>query len=418
MARSAKAPSGVTITSYQVGFGDCFLLSFHYGADKRHVLMDFGTKLRSQTKFAVDMVANAQQIAKDCGGKLTMVIATHRHYDHISGFETKKGGKGPGDIIRALKPDLVIQPWTEDPKLAKNATAPAADKSRVKSLAHMQAFAGAVAFAPRGLLPARAKDSKDAADSKALSYLGGDNITNRAAVENLMTMGRLKPKYLQLGSPLDVSALLPGVTIHVLGPPTIKQADAAGQNLGHYASSSEEYWKLQARAATQDPPSTSKPVLPGRRRRNPPPQVRWFIQQLRKMRQDSVLQIVRTLDDTINNTSLILLMEVGGKKLLFPGDAQLENWECALADKKNVALLSDVNVYKVGHHGSKNANPVSLWKGFARRKGKALRTLMSTHPGEYPGVPKTSLQDALEKESQLLSTAAFKAGQRSDHIEL
>ena len=40
----AKAPKSVEVRSFQVGFGDCFLLSFIYSEkDKRHVLIDFGT---------------------------------------------------------------------------------------------------------------------------------------------------------------------------------------------------------------------------------------------------------------------------------------------------------------------------------------------------------------------------------------
>ena len=40
----AIKPVAVELRGYQVGFGDCFLLSFIYGEnDKRHVLIDFGT---------------------------------------------------------------------------------------------------------------------------------------------------------------------------------------------------------------------------------------------------------------------------------------------------------------------------------------------------------------------------------------
>ena len=42
-----RQPTSVTIRSYQVGFGDCFLVSFNYGedgkAERRHVLIDFGS---------------------------------------------------------------------------------------------------------------------------------------------------------------------------------------------------------------------------------------------------------------------------------------------------------------------------------------------------------------------------------------
>ena len=40
---SAGRPSKLTIRSYQVGFGDCFLLTFHYPDRPRSVLIDFGS---------------------------------------------------------------------------------------------------------------------------------------------------------------------------------------------------------------------------------------------------------------------------------------------------------------------------------------------------------------------------------------
>ena len=36
-------PAKVTIRMFNVGFGDCFLLTFHYPARDRHVLIDFGS---------------------------------------------------------------------------------------------------------------------------------------------------------------------------------------------------------------------------------------------------------------------------------------------------------------------------------------------------------------------------------------
>jgi glyoxylase-like metal-dependent hydrolase (beta-lactamase superfamily II) len=61
------------------------------------------------------MVAN--DIAERCGGKLDIVVATHRHKDHISGFTTNDDETASGNIIARLKPHMVIQPWTEDPAL-------------------------------------------------------------------------------------------------------------------------------------------------------------------------------------------------------------------------------------------------------------------------------------------------------------
>ena len=92
----------------------------------------------------------------------------------------------------------------------------------------------------------------------------------------------------------------------------------------------------------------------------------------------------------MNNTSLILLFEVFGKKLLFPGDAQIENWSWALQDAPNAEatskLLSQVEIYKVGHHGSLNATPKKLlWENFKKRSsnGHRLKAFVSTLPGKH-----------------------------------
>src|SRR5262245_29569693 len=120
----ATSPSSIRIRAYDVGFGDCFLLTFNYATTKKHVLIDFGSFPAPKRKTAGNKEKIAQHIKKTCNGKLTAVVATHRHADHINGFATSPGGGGSGDIIRACKPEVVIQPWTEDPDLAVDAKGP------------------------------------------------------------------------------------------------------------------------------------------------------------------------------------------------------------------------------------------------------------------------------------------------------
>jgi hypothetical protein len=430
----AKTPKSVEIRTYQVGFGDCFLLSFVYGdTDKRHVLIDFGTtavkKPRTPSTHMPAVAANIQKICGDAG--LTAVVATHRHADHISGFGTEGTAGKSGEIIRSLKPKVVLQPWTEDPRAARDARSAAAGSSRsAKSFTAGLAAMNEIAATVYELALARPA-WMSASLQKELTFLGQDNIKNESAVKNLIAMGAApgaKAVWARHGSPSGLERLLPGVKVRVLGPPDLTQTSKIKKQR---SKDPDQFWHLLAgpRTLHAQPPLASG--LPGGSRGVPPrlpEEARWFRQRLDRMRGEQLLQIVRTLDDQMNNTSLILLFEVRGKKLLFPGDAQLENWSYALEDapdaKATRRLLAGVDVYKVGHHGSLNATPKTLlWENFRKRRKPAarrMRTLLSTLPGKHgktqskTEVPRRTLLKALAEETRLCTTTDLGFGKTAE----
>jgi hypothetical protein len=410
------APAKLRIRSYNVGFGDCFLLTFSYANDRdRNVLIDFGSTKRSGFAPARGMLAIADQIKQDCGNKLDMVVATHRHKDHISGFAGRTGA-----VIKSLEPELVVQPWTEDPTLDPDAEAPGRSggsglraRGLVARLSDMQALAAEVlAEVPR------LKASPEVPDVLAaeIEFLGETNLENAAAVRNLRSMGKRKPVFASFGTKLPIDDLLPGVKIDVIGPPTLVQSKAVARQR---ETDENEFWQLRARAGSGNASARRARLFRDAVATGPMPQeARWVIPRIDAMHANEMLAIVRRLDDALNNTSLILLFEVLGEVLVFPGDAQIENWSYSLFEARNKRAIRNrlkrAAFYKVGHHGSLNATPKTLWNDFARKNAAAtpdrLWTMVSTqaklhgNPDEDTEVPRDTLVAALGQLSDFFDT--------------
>jgi Metallo-beta-lactamase superfamily len=419
----AGSPRSLRLRTYQVGFGDCFLLSVFYDdGDDRHVLIDFGTTSLPPDCADDHMVRVAEDIRAATGEKLTAVVVTHRHKDHMGGFAVQADGQGSGDIIRSLRPDLVVQPWTEDPDAPTGSRGPdgarTPDNAFAAALDHMHDLAAiAVREAEQG-------GGLGFRGSRELAFLGKDNIKNRSAVENLIAMGQAgRAEYLHYGKPSALEELLPGVKVRVLGPPTLDQAPEIRRQR---SKDDEEFWQLQAAAwgaGTAD--VGGQPLFPGAPLiEGDPLHTRWFVSRLEQARGQQLLSIVRELDRAMNNTSLILLFTIGKLRLLFPGDAQIESWLYALEQAPdaadNLAELGRVDVYKVGHHGSRNATPKSLWarlfdgeEARGPASGRPLFTVCSTLAGEHghtesgTEVPRSTLVTEMKARSEYFTTESL-----------
>jgi hypothetical protein len=448
---------------YQVGFGDCFLLSFEYanplpdGRSDRHLLIDFGST--SLPRGRRTLVPVAELIREHTSGQLDVVVVTHRHRDHLSAF-------GSPPIVDLLAdpgfPTLVVRSWTEDPTIAAGATGPAsaaaggqgaaASPGLVAALQSGQGFAaqlaGLVAAAPRGSLGAEVRK------------LAEDQLANQEAVDQLERWSQgNRGEYLHYGMRTRIDQIVPGISVRVLGPPTVEQHPAVATQRERDPT---EFWMLyqgllqglrpeqllgrsptaataadgeaddadQPPSAEADPAETQAPIPA--RPIGPVGPVRWLTDRMGRQQLNSLLRIVRILDTALNNTSVILLFEVpaaGGRlqRLLFGGDAQIENWEYALKfapDKtSNLDRLRLVDLYKVGHHGSRNATPRTLFNLWTEPDtiNHEMVALMSTKAGVHgkspaTAVPRKTLVAAMDTRMKLHSTRDLPS--KTSYVEL
>lgn len=413
--------SAVSVRMHQVGFGDCFTLSFEYAGEtpaERHVLIDFG---RNRKPFrGGDMKAVAESIRQRCG-RLDAIVVTHRHRDHLSAF----GDKHLAPIIEACDPRLIVRSWTEVPGADASSPGPALAAPEARYLRGLAAASDVVREIAETHFAL-----ENTSFGRALRTLAFGQLENRAAVEQLDRWAASpRGAYVHFGD-TSIRDVLPGVEIEVIGPPTVSQyPDVAGE-----ATKDPDYWIAlrrhlrdalaatadtdagddDARAAGSDDDALSPPAGPEAHASDLPAPgdigpVRWLTEKVRKQQVASLLRIVRSMDDWLNNTSVILLIRAGDRRLLFPGDAQVEDWRYALKvlpdepERERIRReLAQVDLYKVGHHGSRNATPKSLYALWREGAGRPVLSLMSSRIGAYPGssdatrVPQANLVAHLE----------------------
>src|SRR5688572_5775583 len=104
---SAAARPKVRVRMYRQGLGDCFLITFDVGGDEKHMLIDCGTLGATTTGVKLDKVV--ENIATTTGGHLHLLVATHEHLDHVSGFRSQD------DKFKDMQIDHVWLAWTENP---------------------------------------------------------------------------------------------------------------------------------------------------------------------------------------------------------------------------------------------------------------------------------------------------------------
>jgi hypothetical protein len=311
-------------------------------------------------------------------------------------------GTGPDEVVMRevarSHPDVVFLPWCTGRA-----------RSQVGFAQHLAA--GHRLAARIGTITEDAR--ADSAQGR-LARLALDQVPNPKAIAFLDELADdADGEYLSEGMASRISQHIPGIGVRVLGSPTIEQHAAI---MKARANDPGEFWLTQLGEVEHIEPAS----LDTSTRRPPPDKVEpgpvaWIVEKLAHQQVGVLNRIVRTVDDALNNTSLILLIDAGDKRLLLPGDAQIENWSWALKDAPKARnyrrLLAGVDLYKVGHHGSRNATPKSLFRIWEQqsRDDHPMVALMSTMPDvhgktEATAVPRGSLVTALGLRMDLVRT--------------
>src|SRR5262245_18580717 len=106
--KNGAAPQ-ISVRMYRQGLGDCFLITFSGASSKPfYMLIDCGAVLGTPDP-STKMAKVLDDVAAVTGGHIDLLVATHEHWDHVSGFVQVR------DRFDKLTIGEVWVAWTEDP---------------------------------------------------------------------------------------------------------------------------------------------------------------------------------------------------------------------------------------------------------------------------------------------------------------
>ncbi len=377
-AKTRRPKFNASIRMYRLGVGDCFLVTLR--KEKRapfRMLIDCGVH-QSQSGGGdriKDIVANLKE---ETGGKLDVVVATHEHWDHISGF-----AQAEEEFLKFEVGEVWVA-WTED----------SADEL-ARSLKDMRDRA----LAALGMAESRFHLAGREEDVNPLSGLLGffgdtTGVKLGKAAKVLKALGK-NGKSICYRTPGEAPIELDGFNarIFVLGPPRDKEAiERSAPRKGEsevyaFGAYGDDLDAIEAAfRKTSTVPFDTRYSIPlagtqslsffqktywADRSTDAPRKREDRSQEWRRIDEDwldAATSLGLKLDEDTNNTSLVLALELGpadsgGPVMLFAADAQVGNWLSWQKVEWNYKgrrvtgpdLLRRTILYKVGHHASHNA---------------------------------------------------------------
>lgn len=380
------------VRMFDVGLGDCIYCRIpmaHEDGRDFHILIDCGTL--SPTNKLKDAMESLKPMLPLIDGKrhVDLLVVTHEHKDHMTGFGLKIWDDFTFGAIwmnAAMDPDH-----------------PEAEKAK-----KLHGFAAAAMAQALRLNLALGPQLSEMAAAMAL---------NQDAMKTLRetlpkTSTKKKPTYVHADSKKDdLEVPLKGATISVLGPERdidyYYLGDVGDPNLrsGLRSALSLVDNDLPAPdAAVPEPAEVPVPTNldPG------------DFRQLRSRMLSTALAFADLDGKVCNNTSVVLLIEWKGKRLLFVGDAEWDggfqegtkancSWN-VMWNKRKQQLDGPLAFLKIGHHGSTNATPWKQPGVTSKGEPQAIldailpvpskanaKAVVSTFRGNYETIPRTDL---------------------------
>ncbi len=391
--KSASKVIDVKVKMYRHGLGDCFLLTFTRHGAPFTMLIDCGVLVGTEDgkgnmiKVVRDIAEATKQKAHQ-QPRLDVVVVTHEHADHVSGFLQAKSE------FKKFSIGEVWLAWTEDPDNELANSLRAQRSARIAALKETSTRL-------QGLDDQASAALRDGIDAILgffeLEATGAATTgTTRQALDSIKE--RAPSVYCRPTDPPRNIPELDGVRFYVLGPPE----DAKLLHRSNPSKRGKEVYEmalditleesfiaaLNIEKEIDDPFAIDEICTPFDRAAGIPPEAAehhpFFSRHYygtaannavdwRRIDTDWLqtgADLALALDSDTNNTSLVLAIELveSGKVLLFAADAQVGNWlswhdrSWSITDAGGNAvtvtaadLLARTVLYKVGHHGSHNA---------------------------------------------------------------